>query len=805
MCLCEVKVNMIIHLFMMKCAILLALTTPLVSAADKIYTGFNYGAFWSEQRNVKRYADFHQGFELARNLTNTPVPFNSARLYTCITAGTKNSATEAFQAAIDTGTNLLLGMWISPGADDQPNDMQIDNELVALGKGFEQHGQKLADLVIGLSVGSEDVYRFNNAQVGLGSDNLLKTIKSVREKISASPFAKYMEGKPIGHTDTALYSVVPGSDFVGMNAYPYWEGQSIDNANATFMSILKDTQQRAGNTPVWISEIGWPISGKQIKDAVASAENYQRYWDEVGCSIFGKYSTFWFELLRDSTTDQPDWGLLDTKTHQPRIRDLSCGGRSNNWAASAAGDLPEASHTTLIKPNASTSSTVYLPGLTSGSAVPASSGRPVSLTAFSTQSIRTTHITQTRTTTVMPTSPSSPSDEEMFTLYFTTTTYVSPTLTPNSALPLGNGAVDVVYSGANVSVCIVMMDLLGDGIFIPVAIAPHSGLQSCEPPPRFTGSPFTMIVGPTVTSATLSAQRSSFDLYALSTAAPPLPATALASMTMAADANSSTCVTSAGKAYEAVFFNGKTFLDPSVPSCSSETTAASMPTITSSTTLILSSSPILSIPLTALSTSLISVQYSFSNPFAFLPSTFLTVTIPALAPQAASPPVVPKPTSPASSSSYSYSLAWSVFAPSSTPSSVLPASITILTTTPAPPTTASAPTTDPGCISVNGKWWEAAWDPRGEKRISGTGVECMSTFPPTGAATPSKFHAVAFFSGVLEQFNTTTWAAPASIPSAIAPLEDEVEEKVSKRGAGGVEAEEVGGKGKIRRVVWWRW
>jgi hypothetical protein len=81
----------------------------------------------------------------------------------------------------------------------------------------------------------------------------------------------------------------------------------------------------------------------------------------------------------------------------------------------------------------------------------------------------------------------------------------------------------------------------------------------------------------------------------------------------------------------------------------------------------------------------------------------------------------------------------------------------------------------------------------------------MSTFPPTGAATPSKFHAIAFISSVLEQFNTTTWAAPASIPSAIAPLEDEVEEKVSKRGAGGVEAEEVGGKGKIRRVMWWRW
>ncbi|KAH6625809.1 glycoside hydrolase superfamily [Boeremia exigua] len=257
---------------------LLMLAACLAPAAARIYTGFNYGAFWTEQSNVKRYADFYHGFTLAKNLTNTPVRFDSARLYTCITTGTKDDPTEAFQAAIDTGTNLLLGMWVSPGATGQPNDVQVKNELVALGKGFEQHGQRLADLVIGLSVGSEDVYRFNGGQAGLSSDNLVFTMNSVREQIAASPYAKYMKDKPIGHTDTAPYSVVTGADFAGMNAYPFWEGKPIDNANVSFMSVLGDTQRRAGNIPVWITEMGWPVDGAQINEAVASAENYQRYW-----------------------------------------------------------------------------------------------------------------------------------------------------------------------------------------------------------------------------------------------------------------------------------------------------------------------------------------------------------------------------------------------------------------------------------------------------------------------------------------------------------------------------------------------
>ncbi|KAF9691748.1 hypothetical protein EKO04_010221 [Ascochyta lentis] len=404
------------------------LTFFLAPAAARIYTGFNYGAFWSHESNVKRYADFHHGFELAKNLTNTPVPFDSARLYTCITAGTQSDPTEAFQAAIDTGTNLLLGMWISPGASGQPNDLQIDNELAALEKGFQLHGQKLADLVIGLSIGNEDVYRFNNAAAGVGSDNLLLSIKRVRESIAASPYAKFMRDKPIGHTDTAMYAVVPGSDFTGMTAYPYWEGKSIDSAAQSFLSVLGDTQRRAGNTPVWISEMGWPINGTQKGEAVASVDNYQRYWDEVGCQVFAGLGVIGYE---------------DLPAADPR---------SELWW--------KGSQTTTLSTFPSTS--------------------PAAKT--------------------LPSTPPTIASNSKVPLHPTTT--ISIITSNTSATPASTPA----------SICITMLDLQQNGIYIPVAVPPLSGIKECAPPPRFSGSPLTMLASEDVVS---------FDLYAPS----PTPAT----------------------------------------------------------------------------------------------------------------------------------------------------------------------------------------------------------------------------------------------------------------------------------------
>jgi glucan endo-1,3-beta-D-glucosidase len=248
---------------MIRLLTVLPITLPFALVASEIYTGFNYGAFWGVDSNVKKAVGFQENFSYAQNLSS-PIPFNSARLFTCKTQGTVDEPTGAFDAAVETKTKLLLGFWITPQHRGSPLDEIVMNELSALGKGFQKHGQALADLVIGLSVGSEDIYRWEDTdgkEVGVAAREVSATIKSVKNAIASSSYATYMKDKPIGHVDTAKHTVVDGADFYGVTTYPYWNNEPIVKSKESFMSTMNNIKQRARNTPILIAEMGWPFEG----------------------------------------------------------------------------------------------------------------------------------------------------------------------------------------------------------------------------------------------------------------------------------------------------------------------------------------------------------------------------------------------------------------------------------------------------------------------------------------------------------------------------------------------------------------
>jgi len=93
-------------------------------AAAQTIQGFNYGATKNDG-SCMVYSDFAGLFNAAKNLPGTS-GFASARLYTSIQCGSQNAPIEAFKAATDTGTSVLVGMWASAGA------AVIDNEITAL-------------------------------------------------------------------------------------------------------------------------------------------------------------------------------------------------------------------------------------------------------------------------------------------------------------------------------------------------------------------------------------------------------------------------------------------------------------------------------------------------------------------------------------------------------------------------------------------------------------------------------------------------------------------------------------------------
>ncbi|KAJ4355756.1 uncharacterized protein N0V89_003776 [Didymosphaeria variabile] len=334
--------------------VLLQLLLPAAAWEYNVHTGFNYGAFWGTPDKPKLKGDYTKAFKTAYSSLNTSVAFDTARLFTCRQPGTTDTPIEAFDAAVDTHTYLLLGFYLSetkrsaqtPGQTYESNADMLKYELRALEKALGKHGDQLADLIIGLSVGNEDMEQWysNHATTGVPEGVIAANLATVRNAVLGSALdesfpniRKYMTNKPIGHTDTAPHAAkAKNVNFVGMNAYPYWSEDPPASAKASYFGSLNGVKNEMPGKAIWLTEVGWPFSDtiSQVSaQGTANKENLQKYWDEIGCSVFGKYTTFWFELISDSLPDQPDWAIIDASKNDyaPRI-DVSCGIGRKAWA-----------------------------------------------------------------------------------------------------------------------------------------------------------------------------------------------------------------------------------------------------------------------------------------------------------------------------------------------------------------------------------------------------------------------------------------------------------------------------------------
>ncbi|KAG6021218.1 hypothetical protein E4U41_002551 [Claviceps citrina] len=309
-------------------ASLVASALAVGASAGSNYLGFNSGATLPD-RSAKFKKDFEAEFKTAQGLVNAPGTFNSVRLYTNIQAYSQDDPIQAFEAAIDTRTNLLLGVWAS-GSDN------IDRELTALKKAVSTYGSKFTDLVIGISIGSEDLYRDsvtgrkNKGGIGNSPDNIVKFINDFKKAFADSPLGKV----PCGHVDTwdawtnsSVKAVIDAVDFVGVDEYPYYEngkGNDIKNSGRLFDHAFDITAAAVNGKPVWVTETGWPSIGPNWDQAVSSVENAKYYWDEVGCrKLFNKVPTFWYNL-RDSNPDNKMKFAITKDLSTTPLFDLSC-------------------------------------------------------------------------------------------------------------------------------------------------------------------------------------------------------------------------------------------------------------------------------------------------------------------------------------------------------------------------------------------------------------------------------------------------------------------------------------------------
>ena len=220
-------------------------------------------------------------------------------------------------------------MWASAG------QTVIDNELSALSAAVKQYGSAFTDLIVGVSVGSEDLYRNSvlgvqaNAGIGAEPDVVANYINQAKTAVSGAGISA-----PVGHVDTwtawvnsSISAVVEASDFIGMDAYPYFQStmaNGIGVGKDLFDSAYAQTKSAVGGKDVWVTETGWPVSGPQSNQATPSTQNAKQYWDQVGCGeLFGQVNTFWY-TLQDAlpSTPAPSFGLVASGTTP--LYDLSC-------------------------------------------------------------------------------------------------------------------------------------------------------------------------------------------------------------------------------------------------------------------------------------------------------------------------------------------------------------------------------------------------------------------------------------------------------------------------------------------------
>ncbi|TKA75187.1 hypothetical protein B0A55_05174 [Friedmanniomyces simplex] len=386
-------------------------TSAVVVAASAQYIGFNSGSTFTDG-SAKQQSDFEAEFNRAKSLPGTNGEFTSARLYTMIQGGTTDTPISAIPAAIDTQTTLLLGLWASSGQAD------FTNELTALTSAISQYGTSFTSLIAAISVGSEDLYR--NSPTGILANgynggaqpadivNFIGQIRSAIAQTSAS-------GLPIGHVDTwtawfqvngSNDAVITACDWLGMDAYPYFQNtiaNSIDVANSTFFDAYDATVGVAQGKHVWVTETGWPVSGPQENQAVASTANAEVYWQDVACSLLGKINTWWYTLQDAApTTPNPSFGIVGADLSSAPLYNLTCSNGNSPSSSAAASPSSSAASTVSSATAPASSAGPNTESVTLATPRPETSPASVSLSQTSGSAPQSSSAATTAATTASP-------------------------------------------------------------------------------------------------------------------------------------------------------------------------------------------------------------------------------------------------------------------------------------------------------------------------------------------------------------------------------------------------------------------
>jgi exo-beta-1,3-glucanase (GH17 family) len=258
-------------------------------ATNKPFRGLCYGPFREGQS--PEWAVYPTEAQIRDDLTNKLV-FLTGKIRTY---GNENILFRIPEFCRDAGIDCYPGAWVNNVSEDTN---QI-NRLIQIGKTNYPTTK-------GLVVGSECLYR------NPGMENQI---------ISWVNQVKAATGKPVSvneqwHIYRDYPNMVNAVDFGMINIYPFWEGQSIENAAAFILEKYNFIKNKYPTKKFIIGETGWPSAGPANGVAVPSLANQEKYMKDfrrIARDNGIDYTSF-------EATDEPwkgeggvggNWGVLD--------------------------------------------------------------------------------------------------------------------------------------------------------------------------------------------------------------------------------------------------------------------------------------------------------------------------------------------------------------------------------------------------------------------------------------------------------------------------------------------------------------
>lgn len=249
---------------------------------------------------------------------------SGAKLVRIYAASDCDTAKNILPAAKSEGFQVVLGIW--PDTDES-----YASDKAAIVK----YAPTYKDQVYAITVGSETLYRGN-----FTGEQLLAKINDVKSSLpgfkvgTADSWNKYQDG-------TADAVIKGGVDILLCNGFSYWQGQSIDNATASYfddmMQAFGHIQSVAGSLDkieLWTGETGWPTAGTKYQNAVPGIESAAKFYSEAFCGILDwGFNAFFFEAFDEpwkpvsvgqdgSVADETHWGAM-TADRKPKYS-LKC-------------------------------------------------------------------------------------------------------------------------------------------------------------------------------------------------------------------------------------------------------------------------------------------------------------------------------------------------------------------------------------------------------------------------------------------------------------------------------------------------